>query len=137
MKNFMTLIVGLIICVALIFVLLTNPIVIRAKTECPSCGDGGDGGDGGGGGREINKYFVEKGDTLWDISKKPGIYSDPYYWPLLYWETLQGRNFYDPDLIFPDEVLFYRLFGDISTEEKAKAVWFAKNRGPWSLYDGK
>jgi nucleoid-associated protein YgaU len=48
-------------------------------------------------------YMVEKGDNLWNISKKDDIYADPYMWPRIYRANKEQID--DPDLIFPDQKL--------------------------------
>jgi nucleoid-associated protein YgaU len=81
--------------------------------------------------KQTEKYTVVKGDNLWNISKAK--YMNPFMWPLIYWSNKEQIK--DPDLIFPGQIFKIRtMFEDA---EKAKADHFAKNRGPWSLFDGK
>lgn len=79
----------------------------------------------------MKEYTVAKGDNLWDISKD--TYNNPFLWPMVYWANKPKIK--DPDLIYPGQKL------DVMTEapekEKVRAKYFAKNRGPWSLFDGK
>ncbi len=46
---------------------------------------------------EPMKYIVQKGDTLWDISKMGNIYSDPFMWPLIF--RANRDEIEDPDII--------------------------------------
>jgi len=80
---------------------------------------------------KIKEYTVVKGDTLWDISDRE--YMNPFMWPLIYWANKD--NIKDPDLIFPGQL--FKINRDYFYSEKEKAIDFAKNRGPWSLFDGK
>lgn len=50
--------------------------------------------------KRIKEYTVVRGDNLWNIAKKPSIYSDPYMWPRIYVEN-RGK-IKNPDLIYPD-----------------------------------
>jgi nucleoid-associated protein YgaU len=79
---------------------------------------------------DIMKYKVVKGDNLWNISKAK--YLNPFMWPLIYWANKEQIK--DPDLIFPGQV--FKIRKDVDAD-KAKAVDYAKHRGPWSLFDGK
>ncbi len=47
------------------------------------------------------KYTVIKGDNLWNISKSPLVFSDPFLWPLLYKNNRDKIK--DPDLIYPEQ----------------------------------
>lgn len=79
----------------------------------------------------METYTVVKGDTLWDISDKQ--YMNPFMWPLIYWANKDEIK--DPDLIFPGQI--FDINKDYYYSEKEEAINFAKNRGPWSLFDGK
>ncbi len=73
-------------------------------------------------------YIVESGDSLWSISGSPGIYNDPFRWPLIY-----GRNkdIEDADLIFPNQEL--NIPRDLMRTDIDKAIEHARNRGAWSV----
>ena len=45
--------------------------------------------------KEITSYKVQKGETLWSISKK--IYNNPYLWPVIYAANADQLN--SPDTI--------------------------------------
>ena len=51
----------------------------------------------------IEKYVVQKGDTLWAISGKTEIYADSFQWPLIF--KTNRDLIQDPDLIYPDQKL--------------------------------
>jgi len=74
-------------------------------------------------------YQVVGGDNLWNISKKPAIYNDPYQWPLIY-KANQGQV-NDADLIFPGQVLTITR-GNTPVEIDI-AVKHARTRGAWKL----
>lgn len=80
---------------------------------------------------EPTMYTVEKGDSLWKISDKK--YMNPFMWPLIYWANKDKIK--DPDLIFPGQI--FQVKNDYTGTEKEDAIKFSKNRGPWSLFDGK
>jgi hypothetical protein len=50
--------------------------------------------------RHPDRYVVQRGDTLWDISAM--FLRDPWYWPEIWYANPQVRN---PHLIFPGDVL--------------------------------
>lgn len=77
------------------------------------------------------KYTVVRGDNLWNISKAK--YMNPFMWPIIYWANEAAIK--DPDLIFPGQV--FDILKDVPAADKAKAEKFSRNRGPWSLFDGK
>jgi nucleoid-associated protein YgaU len=74
-------------------------------------------------------YRVVSGDNLWDISKKPSIYADPYRWPLIYKANQDKIN--DADLIYPGQVLTITR-GNTPLEIDA-AIEHARTRGAWTL----
>jgi len=80
---------------------------------------------------EPTMYTVAKGDSLWKISDKK--YMNPFMWPLIYWANKDTIK--DPDLIFPGQI--FKVRNDYTGAEKDDAIKFSKNRGPWSLFDGK
>ncbi len=51
----------------------------------------------------VEKYVVQKGDTLWAIADQSGNYSDYYEWPLLF--KTNRDEIQDPDQITPGQVL--------------------------------
>jgi nucleoid-associated protein YgaU len=80
-----------------------------------------------------DSHLVQKGECLWIISEYEKIYADPFKWPLIYRSNRSQIN--DPDLIFPGQNLAIPRNSDPSEIEDA--INSAKNRGPWSLFDGK
>jgi hypothetical protein len=50
--------------------------------------------------RHPDRYVVQKGDTLWDISAM--FLQDPWFWPEIWYANPQVRN---PHLIFPGDIL--------------------------------
>lgn len=77
----------------------------------------------------MDKYTVERGDSLWTISAKPAIYSNPYQWPLIY--KTNKHQIKDPDLIHPGQNL--DIEQNVTTAEVEAAVSHARNRGKWIL----
>jgi peptidoglycan hydrolase CwlO-like protein len=64
-------------------------------------------------------------DCLWNISKKPTIYDDPWKWPKIY--VANKDQIKNPDLIHPKEVLKIPENGPLSDPEKAAAkAYYAK-----------
>jgi len=64
-------------------------------------------------------------DCLWNISKKPKIYDDPWKWPKIY--VANRDQIKNPDLIYPREVLKIPENGPLSSEENAAAkAYYAK-----------
>ena len=64
-------------------------------------------------------------DCLWNISKKPTIYDDPWKWPKIY--VANRDQIKNPDLIYPREVLKIPENGPLSDKEKAAAkAYYAK-----------
>ncbi len=51
--------------------------------------------------QKIEKYAVQKGDSLWEIAGKNSIYGDAFQWPLLYKSNRDQIE--DPDLIGQDQ----------------------------------
>ena len=74
-------------------------------------------------------YQVVRGDNLWDISKKPSIYDDPYQWPLIY--KANQAQIKDADLIYPGQA-FTITRGNTPVEIEA-ATRHARTRGAWTL----
>ncbi|MGD8782864.1 MAG: DUF4398 domain-containing protein [Thioalkalispiraceae bacterium] len=75
------------------------------------------------------QYAVISGDNLWNISAKPGIYNNPYQWPLIY--KANSGKIKDADLIYPGQV--FDINTNPSAAESSAAVTHAKTRGAWSL----
>lgn len=63
------------------------------------------------------KYIVVKGDTLWGISTKSSIYSDPFQWPMIF--KANRDQIQDPDLIYPKQEFSIRE--DATKDEVDKA----------------
>ena len=78
-------------------------------------------------------HLVEKGECLWIISEYDKIYGNPFKWPLIYRANRTQIN--DPDLIFPGQN--FVIPRNPQLKEIEDAIETAKNRGPWSLIDGK
>lgn len=85
--------------------------------------------------RVLTEHVVIKGETLWWIAEYKQVYGDPFQWPLIY--KANRNQIKDPDLIYPDQVFKIARQPEIDDEMIAEAIKFAKNRGAWSLYDGK
>jgi tetratricopeptide (TPR) repeat protein len=80
-------------------------------------------------------HVVIKGETLWWIAEYKQIYDDPFQWPVIY--RANRDKIRDPDLIYPDQNFVIPREPDLTNEMRQEAIKFAKNRGAWSLYDGK
>jgi len=76
-----------------------------------------------------DQYKVVSGDSLWGISAKPAVYSNPYQWPLIY--KTNRKTIRDPDLIRPGQML--NIDREVSEADINAAVAHAKSRGAWSL----
>ena len=79
------------------------------------------------------RYAVQRGDTLWGISGREQIYHNPFMWPLIY--KANSQQIHDPDLIFPRQI--FVIPRNYAPEEAAAAVRQAKQRGAWSVRDGR
>ncbi len=98
--------------------------IVQAKSESsrylagvPSLPGGGD------------DYAVDKGDNLWKISGKSGIYGNAFQWPMIY--KANADQIKDPDLIFPGQSLtISRAFSGADVDA---AISHARNRGAWSV----
>lgn len=77
----------------------------------------------------VSSYEVVRGDSLWKISGKPEIYSDPYQWPLIY--KTNADKIKDADLIFPGQQ--FAIDTSPSSSEVDAAVRHAKTRGAWTI----
>jgi len=77
----------------------------------------------------ISRYIVQSGDHLWGISGQAQVYGDSYQWPLLY--KRNRDNIYDPDLIYPGQVL--HIDRKASEQQIQLAIDHAKTRGAWAL----
>jgi acid stress-induced BolA-like protein IbaG/YrbA len=64
-------------------------------------------------------------DCLWNISKKPTIYDDPWKWPKIY--VANRDQIKNPDLIYPKEVLKVPGNAPLNSDENAAAkAYYAK-----------
>ena len=79
------------------------------------------------------RYAVQRGDTLWGISGREQIYHNPFMWPLIY--KANSQQIRDPDLIFPRQI--FVIPRNYAPEEAAAAIQRAKQRGAWSVRDGR
>lgn len=80
-----------------------DPFVNRMTRPAESClSDYQDNGNpqAAFGNRQVMRYVVKKGDTLWSISKRFLVM--PWYWKNLWYDNPQIRN---PHLIYPGDVL--------------------------------
>ncbi len=78
-------------------------------------------------------HLVNRGECLWVISEYEKVYDNPFQWPLIY--KANRSQIRDPDLIFPGQD--FKIPRDPSKGEITQAIYTAKNRGPWSLHDGR
>ncbi len=78
-------------------------------------------------------HTVTVGECLWVISENEKVYDNPFQWPLIY--KANRSQIRDPDLIFPGQD--FKIPRSNTEDEIREAVYMAKSRGPWSLYDGK
>ena len=85
--------------------------------------------DSGTGSSASSSYTVAKGDSLWRISGKADIYSNPFQWPLIY--KANSGSIKDADLIYPGQGL--SIPQSYTSAEADAAVNHAKTRGAWSL----
>lgn len=76
-----------------------------------------------------SSYEVVRGDSLWKISAKPEIYSDPYQWPLIY--KTNADKIKDADLIFPGQQ--FAIDTAPSSSDVDAAIRHAKTRGAWTI----
>jgi len=81
------------------------------------------------------EHVVIKGESLWWIAEYKQIYDDPFQWPLIY--KANRSKIKDPDLIFPEQVFTITREPELTDDMIKEAIKFAKNRGAWSLHDGK
>ena len=77
----------------------------------------------------VDRYMVVRGDNLWDISGKYGVYDNPYQWPLIF--KANAHQIEDADLIFPGQDL--RITRGNPSSEIDAAIRHARTRGAWSL----
>ncbi len=71
------------------------------------------------------RSWTRNRDCLWNISKKPTIYDDPWKWPKIY--VANRDQIKNPDLIYPREVLKIPANGELTSKEKAAAkAYYAK-----------
>lgn len=78
---------------------------------------------------KATSYTVARGDSLWAISGKSGIYGNPYQWPLIY--KANRDKIKDADLIYPGQNL--QINRAASQADIDAAVKHARTRGAWSL----
>ena len=80
----------------------------------------------------LERYTVQRDDTLWGISAQRRIYHNPFMWPLLY--QANRAHIHDPDRIFPAQTLIVPR--DYSREAAETPIQRARQRGSWRLRNG-
>jgi hypothetical protein len=80
----------------------------------------------------LERYTVQRGDTLWGISGQETIYHDPFMWPMIY--KANRDQIHDPDLIVPQQT--FAIPRGYTREEAETVRQRARNRGPWQVGDG-
>lgn len=75
------------------------------------------------------QYTVMRGDSLWAISGKSEVYSNPYQWPLIY--KANRDQIRDADLIYPGQN--FSIDRNPSAGDVNAAIEHAKTRGAWSI----
>ncbi len=73
------------------------------------------------------KYVVRKGDTLWAISGRSEVYSDPFQWPLIF--KANRDQIQDPDEIEVDQV--FSIQKDPSSDQVKNARRLAGDTPPF------
>jgi len=72
-------------------------------------------------------YDVAKGDSLWRIAGKAGVYGNPYQWPLIY--KANADKIKHADLIYPKQT--FDVVKNPTQADADAAVKYAKHRGAW------
>jgi len=80
-----------------------------------------------------DRHIVQKGECLWIISGYEQIYANPFQWPIIYRANRSQIN--DPDLIYPGQNFMIPRNPD--PKEVEDAIYTARHRGAWSLFDGR
>ena len=75
------------------------------------------------------QYQVVRGDSLWSISRRSGVYNKPCRWPLIY--KANRDQIRDADLIYPGQT--FSVDCNPAAGEVAAAVDHARNRGAWTI----
>lgn len=91
--------------------------------------------------KKPHMHTVVKGECLWKIAEMDMYYSDPFMWPLIWWENQwtedkaksmskdEVKNLIkDPDLIFPNQVFKIKKKLLLVEDEMLKAEKYARNR---------
>ncbi|MEW6671441.1 MAG: LysM domain-containing protein [Thermodesulfobacteriota bacterium] len=107
-QKFMRVLLGLFVCTAMLCTLTSSPVAEEAPKEIP---------------HESGMYYtIQKGDTLWDLSKR--FFDSPDQWPDLWNQNNQIPN---PHRIYPGErIRLYRQAGIEKVKEPEKAVQIEK-----------